>query len=118
MSEQKSSPPAGPKRPERRGQWCIKHEKVTDELRDLTRLAARQGGKGINEWCCDALLAAARHQLGMDPLPDTKETLVEMLQRLVRIEEKIEAATPAHPEGEPPPQPGGLLGRVFGKKPG
>jgi hypothetical protein len=46
-----------------------------------------------------------------ESLREAPETLAEMLNRLVRIEEKIEAAVPPAPEDEPP-QPPGVIDQV------
>jgi hypothetical protein len=115
--------PSEPRRPEKRGQKTIKHEKMTEELWSLAIRAAKRLGIGVNEWVCDVMRSEAERQLGMEPPPPAREALAQILRRLDDIERNQPRG--GVPEGptEPPPAPQppqprgtGILTRLFEKK--
>lgn len=98
-----------PKRGEQRGQHCIKHAKVTKELIALCRNAARKADLGLNEWMCDALQREAERTLGLPVIADVRESLMDIAQRLDRLEHGV-------PPGAETKDSGGFFGRILGPK--
>lgn len=103
---------------EPRGQWCIKHAKMTEELKDLCWQAADKAKVGVNEWAADALRAHARYELSLDGTDNQEDTLIEILARLDRIDK---ALLPANQTGVAQEthekEAHGLLDRVLGRRP-
>ncbi len=101
-----------PRSPERRGQHCIKHAKVTKELIDLCHKASKKVDLGLNEWMCDALRREAERVLQLPVIPDVRESLYDVAQRLDRLEQQIV------PGDKKDGSSGSLIGRFFGPKNG
>jgi hypothetical protein len=97
------------RRPEKRGQKTIKHEKMDDELWELAKRAAVRQKLGINEWACEAMRAQAEMELGMKPPPLTRDALAAVLLKLDSIERRL---TDDKGSSDGPC----LLGRLFSEK--
>jgi hypothetical protein len=79
------------RRPEKRGQKTIKHEKMDDELWDLAKRAAERQKVGVMHWVCEAIRTEAEEELGMKPPPQTRDALAQILDASAQVLVKLDA---------------------------